>query len=106
MACVFRREPFADEDMTQVAAAISAQNLRPPSVSIRNVFHSTLDFVIETRPPAMRFKLVFRPVKWSIAAFAQVGAVFLIVQQRTGKRPFRTFMEDDVFLLRGQFIIF
>jgi len=70
MACVFRCEPLSDEDVTQMAAAVGAQDLGTPSVGIGNVFHGALDFVIETRPPTMRFKFVFRPVKGGITASA------------------------------------
>ncbi len=43
---------FPQENVTEVAAAIGAQDLGPLPVRIRDPLYGSVDFVVETGPPA------------------------------------------------------
>ncbi len=48
-----------DEDVSKVGAAVSAFNLRPHPIGVRQPLDSAGNFLIEAWPPAVRLKLVF-----------------------------------------------
>jgi hypothetical protein len=52
MPGVFFGESFANKNMTQVTAAIGANNFRSMAIGIRYSFHCPWNFIIETWPAA------------------------------------------------------
>jgi len=79
MPYIFWCEVFAFKNMTQMAAAMGANDLHPPAVGIRNTLHCAWYFIVKTGPAAMRFELRFGGIKRCVAAPANVQAFSLIV---------------------------
>lgn len=58
VARVFSGEPFALEDVSQVAAAIFTNNFNPKTVRIRTSLDRSFDFLIKAGPTAPGIKLI------------------------------------------------
>ena len=58
--------------MPQVSVAVGTEYFDAVTVGIYLPAYGTLDFVIKSRPAAVRVKLVFRAIQGCVAAFAGV----------------------------------
>ena len=56
MACIFFRETFTHEYMSQVTATIGAEDFRASTIGIGLVHHRILDFFIKAGPAATGMK--------------------------------------------------
>ena len=95
--CVFGRKAFAFENVSQMAAAICADDFNAPSVGIGHTLYRAGNFVVKRRPAAVRFKLVLRTIKRCVATAANVCAGFFMICVFTGERTFGAFAEYDPF---------
>ena len=59
MPGVFWGEPFANEYMTKVPAAISANNFRPAAIGIGYTKYGAGDLIVKTGPAATGIEFVF-----------------------------------------------
>ena len=53
MACVFCGKSLAGEDVSEMCAAMVADNFHTHPVGIRDPFYGAFNFVVEAWPPAM-----------------------------------------------------
>ena len=105
MAGVLGSKAFSVEYMAQMSLALATDNLYTLSISISYFQHSAFNLVIEAWPATFRLKLIFRPIKWGMASFADIGAFLFIVQQSTRIGRFCTFINDNTFFLFSKRII-
>ena len=96
MPGVFGGEAFVEEYVTQVGAAIGADDFRAHAVGIGNTFYRAFDLVVEAGPAAMGTEFIFRAIQGGVAAFAGVSSFFFIIQPFTGIGPFSAFMQDHL----------
>lgn len=61
--------------MSKVGAAVDTLNLRPRPMRVRQPLYRAGDFIVETWPAAVSFKLVLGTVQFGAAAFADVGTL-------------------------------
>ena len=93
---------FTCEDVAEVRATISADDFGSIAVGVGDAFYGAGDFVIETRPAAMRIEFVGAAIKRSAASFADVCSAAGIIQVFAGIRGFSAFIYDYAFLFRGE----
>ena len=92
--------------MSQVAAAIMANNLGAMAVGVLMKIDGVGDLVIEAWPAAMAFELVLGSIKGRVAATANERARISQIGVPTGEWPFCAFADDDVSFLVSQFVVF
>lgn len=97
MPGVFHGEALAMENMAQMGAAGGTEDFRSSAIGIGFSFNGAGHFIIETRPPAMGFKLILRAVEWRFTPSTTIDSLNLVVQQGAGKRTFSTFVNDNIF---------
>jgi len=92
-------EPFALEDMPQMASALCARYLDSPSIGIGRTLYGPLDLPIESRPPAARVKLAVRSVERSPALPANVGSLIEAAIVLSAKGAFGPLLDKNVLLV-------
>ena len=97
---------FAKKDMPQMSTTSGTDNLRAHAVCVFQTTHRTGYLVVEARPSAMGFKLIFRLIKRCPTAFADVCTGFVEVVVFSGKRPLCVFMHDNGLFFGCQLMIF
>ncbi len=95
MPGVFRRELFPMEYVTEMPAAMVAENLHPASVRIRFPPHGPREFVVEAGPPAAGMELVLRTVKRRVAVPADIGTSRFVIAVFPGKGHLGSLVQDD-----------
>ena len=98
MTGVLFGEVFAFKNMAKVCSAVGALDLRSYSIGVRQSFNGTGNFFVKTRPPAVRLKLIFGPIKRFAAPFADVGSFFPECKVFAGERRLSSFVDYDAFL--------
>jgi len=98
---VLLRVLLTHENMAQVCSAVGALYLGAHAVGVWEPFYCAGDFVVEARPAAVCFKLVFRAVEFGAATFADVGAFLPESVVFAGEGHFCAFIYDYLFLFRG-----
>src|SRR3954454_8892845 len=68
MARVLSRQPFAEEDMAQVRAAVVALDLDAHAIRVRQTLNGARYLIIEGRPAAARVEFVLAAIKHGVAA--------------------------------------
>ncbi len=62
MPRVFGGEPFSQEDVAEMAAAIIAQDLRSSYVGVGQMFDSAFDLIVDAGPPEISGLFIFGAV--------------------------------------------
>ena len=106
MPGVFLCKSFAGEHMSQMTFAVTANNLGATSIGIPYTFHSTGNFVVETRPAAVRFKFIFGSVQRRIALTAHISTAGFVVDIFACKSTFGTLVKNNRSFLFRQLIVF
>lgn len=99
-----RRKPLSLEDMTQVAAAVGAHNLRPDGAkaSVLVPSHSAGDAVKVRRPAAARVELVRGLVERRVAPGTGVDALLGVVLVKfSSARSFSSLFSENAELCYG-----
>lgn len=104
MSCIFRGVPFADKNMTQVTATISACDFRAPAIGIERFFHRASNFLVKARPAAARMKFGARRVERRVALATYVGAFDKKIVVQTGAGQLSAFVNNDVSFFSGKFV--
>ena len=90
MAYILISKALALKHMAQMAIAVSADNLYPPTIGIRLTPHRTLNLIIKTGPAAMGGEFVLRPVQRAITLFTAIETLDF---QETPEAELRLFDE-------------
>src|SRR3954454_10772403 len=77
MARVLCCQPFAEEDVAQVSAAVVAFDLDAHAVRVRQPLHRARHLIVEGRPAAARVEFVLAAIKHGVAAAADIAARFV-----------------------------
>ncbi len=101
MARVFGRKTFAGKDVSEVAAAVGADDLGALPVRVGDTPYRPWDLVVEAGPAAERMEFVRRAIQRRIASFAGVAAGGVMQVVRPGEGPFRALVYDDAFFFGG-----
>lgn len=88
--------------MPEVPAAIGAGDFRAHAVGVERTLYCAGNFIIKTRPTAMRVKLIFRPIQRRVALTTDKHACPVLVQQLASKWQFGAFVDDDAFFGGGE----
>ncbi len=104
MTRVLIGEVFADKNMSQVGAAVCTLNLGAHPIWVRQPLHSTGDFVLETWPTAVGFKLALGTIKFGAAAFANICAFLPKREVFTSERHLGAFVNYYLLLFRSEFL--
>ena len=88
------------ENVPQVTAAISTDCFHPahPVGVIIHILHSALNALVKTWPPALRIKFAVAFKELRTAVGTGVGAIRMMAQIFSAKRPLGGFIEKHVFL--------
>ena len=86
MARVLCCQPFAEEDVAQVSAAVVALDLDAHTVRVGQTLHRARHLVVESGPAAAGVKLVLAAIKLGVAAAADVAACLVEVVVLAGER--------------------
>lgn len=105
MPCILFGEAFAGKDMPEMTSAVAADDLCPSTISIGMLRYCTGDFIIKAGPSAAGSKFVFGFIEWLITLPAYIGTGKFIVVVFSGKRPFGSFVEDDVFFFFSERVV-
>lgn len=89
-----------------MCAAVVAQNFHPSAVRIRYFLYCTQYLIIKAWPAAAAFEFIFAFVQGCIAAPAYVSAFFFIIIVFTCKWPFCSFVQDHIFFLGCELVVF
>jgi hypothetical protein len=92
------------EYVSKVRVAIDALYFGSHSVRVRRSFYSTWNFVVETWPATVRFKLVLGTIKFCTAAFTDVDAFFPESVVFACEGHFRAFFNYYLFFFRGKLL--
>lgn len=101
MACVFRREAFAEKNVSQVPAAIVADNLDSLTIGVLMSINGAGDFVVEARPATAAFELILGAVQRGVTTTANERASLLPIRVLTGKWTLRPLIKDNMSLFGG-----
>ena len=106
MAGILGGHPLAAKDVSQVTAAVSADNFRSTHAQrmIGMPYYGSRDLIVERRPSASAIELVGRAVEWRVAPAANEHPGSLVIPILAGESALRSLLGDDVFFLRCQFI--
>ncbi len=104
VASVLGGHTFTMENMSQVAAAIPANNFGAMSVRVLMTINGFGDFIIEAGPTAMAFELVVGSVKRRVAPSANKRARIFQIRVLAGEWLLRAFANDDTRFFRRQFV--
>ena len=99
------RVALAEENVAEVAMAVPAEDLGAPAVGICLAPHGAADLVVETGPTAPGVELVGRTVEGRVAPLTEVGTGQRVVLEFAGERALGAFLQDDVLLRGGQFVV-
>ena len=102
---ILRGKTLPHEHVPQVSPTVSADNLCPPPISIRNPFHRSRNLIIKTRPPAPGIKLILRTVKRAPALFANECPFRFKIIIFTRERPLRPLINNHLFFIRCQLFL-
>ena len=105
MSGTFGRHPLPSENMPEMCAALSTDDLYASAIRIGNFSDSTFDGLIKTRPARAGVKFGIRGEERSIAPAARVHPFPFVIQKFSRKRSFGSFVEDDVLLFIGQWVV-
>jgi hypothetical protein len=97
-------EVFADKNVSQMGAAVCTLNLRAHPIRVRQPLHSAGDFVVETWPTAVGFKLVLGTVKFGAAAFANIYAFLPKREVFASERHLGAFVDYYLLLFWCEFL--
>lgn len=95
VASIFLGVAFARKHMTEVAVAVSAADLGPPAVGIRNLLYGTREMIIKSWPAATGIKFGLSREEGAIALAAEIGAIFEKTVIFSLKRGFSPLLEDN-----------
>jgi hypothetical protein len=101
----FLGKALAEEDMTEMRTAASADNLCADPITIRDSRHGTRDLVVKTRPSTARIEFSFRAIQRDVAAFADIRALLPEIVVFAAKGRLGSFANDDLFLFSCQRVI-
>lgn len=102
MACVFGSKAFAFKNVPQVGAARGTGDLRAPAIRIQAALNRAGYFVVEAGPAAAGVKFIFRPIKRSVAAPADIGSGFEKIIKFTAEGRLGALAFDYVSLFRSK----
>src|SRR5262245_20296148 len=97
VAGVFGREPFAEENVSQVPAAVFAEDFGARTVGIELAPHGPRNFIVETGPAAMALEFVLGSIKRRIAAATDERAGLLQIGVFAGEGTLGSLPQDDAF---------
>ena len=66
--------PLTFENMSEVTTTIVADDFCTMTISIRYSFYGSWNFIIKTRPAAMRIKFILAEIKRGVASPADIHA--------------------------------
>ncbi len=104
VASVLGGHSFTVENVSQVAAAIPANNFGAMSVRVLMTINGFGDLIIEAGPTTMAFELIVGSVKRRVAPSAYKRARIFQIRVLAGEWPFRAFSNDDARFFRRQFV--
>ena len=105
MTRVLGREPLAEEDVAEVAAAVGALDLDAHAVGVGQAPDGAGDLVVEGGPAAVGVELVVGAIEGRVAAAADVGAGLVEVVVLAGEGRLGALVLDDVASRRRQLVV-
>jgi hypothetical protein len=98
VAYILISKALALKHMAQMAIAVSADNLYPPTIGIRLTPHRTLNLIIKTGPAAMGGEFVLRPVQRAITLFTAIETLGPVVGVLAYKWRLCALVQDHILL--------
>lgn len=105
MPSVLGRHALAFEDVAEMSAAMIADDLRSPTISVSNAFDGVADLVVEAGPTAPRVELAGRFIQRRVAPSAEIGAGLLAIVQLPGARSLGALVDDDACFFGVEFVV-
>ena len=84
--------------MSEMGAAVGADDLRSVAVGIGDAFDRPLDLVVKTGPPTVGTELVAGAVEGGVAPFADIDPLLEMVIVFPAERAFGPLLNNDMLL--------